>query len=109
MRIPSLENERVKLTLLDLSNYKHLSEIAQQVNLVQYSPSKIDTVDDLKAYVQNAVECYYQKTAMPFIIFDKQHIVYKKLLVFLRSNCRNLLFRQHSHKGDYFHKCLNDF
>jgi RimJ/RimL family protein N-acetyltransferase len=86
MRIPSLENERVKLTLLDLSNYKHLSEIAQQVNLVQYSPSKIDTVDDLKAYVQNAVECYYQKTAMPFIIFDKQTKMYAGCTRFMNIN-----------------------
>ena len=76
MRIPSLENERVKLTLLDLSNNKHLTEIALQPNLIQYSPSKIDTADDLKVYVQNAVDGYYQKTAIPFIIFDKQTKLY---------------------------------
>lgn len=71
MHSPTLENNRTKLSLLDLSNYKHLLEIAKQPNLVQYSPSKIDTPDDLKNYVQNAVDTYYQKTAIPFIVFDK--------------------------------------
>jgi RimJ/RimL family protein N-acetyltransferase len=71
MKAPTLETNRVKLTLLDLSNYKHLLDIAQQENLVQYSPSKIDTPQDLKDYVQTAVDGYYHKTAMPFIIYDK--------------------------------------
>ena len=86
MRVPTLENERVKLTLLDLSNYKHLSEIAQQPNLVQYSPSKIDTTEDLILYVKNAVECYYQKSAIPFIIFDKQANMYAGSTRFMNIN-----------------------
>ena len=76
MNIPPLENERVKLTLLDLSNYKHLSEIAQQKDLVQYSPSLIETPEELKDYVQTAVNHYYHKTAIPFIIFDKEKNAY---------------------------------
>ncbi|WP_142785810.1 GNAT family N-acetyltransferase [Changchengzhania lutea] len=76
MNVPILENERVKLTLLDLSNYKLLSEIAQQPNLVQYSPSKIDTTEDLKNYVQTAIDGYYHNNTMPFIIFDKAQQAY---------------------------------
>lgn len=76
MKAPTLENNRVKLTLLDLSNYKHLAPIAQQSHLIQYSPSKIDTADDLKAYVQTAVDGYYHKTIIPFIVFDKQTNTY---------------------------------
>ncbi len=72
MQVPTLENDYVKLSLLGLSNYKYLIEVAQQPNLVQYSPSKIDTPENLKEYVQDAVDCYYQKTAIPFIIFDKR-------------------------------------
>ena len=72
MKAPTLENHRVKLSLLDLSNYKHVCNIAKEPNLVQYSPSKIDTPDDLKAYVQTAVDDYYHKTAIPFIVFDKE-------------------------------------
>lgn len=72
MKIPTLEDNRVKLTLLGMSNYKNLLEIAQEHNLVQYSPSKIDTPEDLKDYVQTAVDGYYNRTTIPFIIFDKQ-------------------------------------
>ena len=71
MQIPNLENQRVKLSLLNLSNYKQLLDIAKQTNLVQYSPSKIDTEEDLKKYVEIAVDAYYHRTAIPFIVYDK--------------------------------------
>jgi RimJ/RimL family protein N-acetyltransferase len=76
MTIPILENNRVKLTLLDLSNYKHLNDIAKQDKLVQYSPTKINTPADFREYVQTAVDKYYDKTAIPFIIFDKEKNAY---------------------------------
>ena len=76
MEAPTLENHRTKLTLLGMGNYKHLTGIAQEPNLVQYSPSKIDTPEDLKDYVQEAVDAYYHKTAMPFIVFDKEKNAY---------------------------------
>jgi RimJ/RimL family protein N-acetyltransferase len=72
MIAPMLENDIVKLTLLDLSNYEHLIAIAAQDKLVQYSPSKIGTPEDLKAYVQQAVDDYYHRSAIPFIIYDKR-------------------------------------
>lgn len=71
MKAPTLENDIVKLSLLDLSNYKHLIAVAQQDKLVQYSPSDIATPEALKNYVQTAVDGYYHKTTIPFIIFDK--------------------------------------
>ena len=76
MNIPSLENNRVKLTLLDLSNYKHLEEIAQEKDLIIYSPSDISTPEKLKAYVQVAVDGYYHKVTIPFIIYDKEKQAY---------------------------------
>lgn len=76
MNAPHLENDFVKLTLLDLSNYKHLTDIAGQNDLISYSPSDISTPDALKDYVQTAVDGYYQKTAIPFIIFDKTKNAY---------------------------------
>ena len=72
MKAPTLENKRVKLTLLDLSNYHLISEIAKEDKLVQYSPSAIHTSKDLKEYVDIAVEGYYRKTTIPFIIYDKE-------------------------------------
>ena len=71
IQIPNLENHRVKLSLLNLSNYKQLLGIAKQTNLVQYSPSKIDTEEDLKKYVEIAVDAYYYRAAIPFIVYDK--------------------------------------
>lgn len=71
MNAPHLENEHVKLALLDLSNYKHVSEIANQNDLLFYSPSDISTPETLKNYVQTAVDEYYHQTGIPFIIFDK--------------------------------------
>lgn len=72
MTAPYLENEQVRLSLLDLSNYKHLIPIAQEKDLVYYSPSDIATPETLKEYVQTAVDGYYHKTTIPFIIYDKQ-------------------------------------
>lgn len=89
MQAPTLENNRVKLSLLDLSNYKHLIPIAQQDNLVQYSPIKIDTPEDLKAYVQDAVDGFYQKTAIPFIVFDKLTHSYAGNTHFMNINWHN--------------------
>ena len=76
MTAPHLENEFVKLTLLDLSNYKHLSEIAKTKDLIYYSPSDISTEEKLKDYVQIAVDGYYHKTTIPFIIYDKTKQAY---------------------------------
>ena len=72
MKAPTLENERVKLYLLDLTNYKHLSTIAQEQNLLQYSPSDISTPEKLKEYIQIAIDGYYHKKEIPFIIYDKK-------------------------------------
>ena len=89
MTAPNLENNRVKLTLLDLSNYKHLTQIAQEEKLVQYSPTKVDTPEDLKDYVQTAVDNYYHKTAIPFIIFDKQKNAYAGCTRYMNINWKN--------------------
>ena len=76
MTVPTLENERVKLCLLDLSNYKNLLEVAHQDNLIQYSPSDISTPESLKAYVQTAVDGYYHNTTIPFLVYDKRAQAY---------------------------------
>ncbi|RAJ16297.1 GNAT family N-acetyltransferase [Olleya aquimaris] len=71
MTAPTLENQRAKLIPLDLSNYKHLLDIAQEKNLIYYSPSNISTPETLKQYVQTAVDGLYHNTTLPFIIYDK--------------------------------------
>jgi RimJ/RimL family protein N-acetyltransferase len=89
MNAPTLENQRVKLSLLDLSNYEHLTDIAGQENLAQYSPSNIATPDALKDYVQTAVDGYYHKTAIPFIVFDKQQQTYAGCTRYMNIGWKN--------------------
>jgi len=76
MRCPTLEDNRVRLSPLDLSNYKHLFDIAKQENLIQYSPNTINTPEALKIVVQKALDDYYHNTVIPFIIYDKQAQAY---------------------------------
>lgn len=76
MKAPSLENDIVKLSLLDLSNYKHLIAIVKQDKLIQYSPSDIATPKTLKEYIAKAVDGYYHKTTIPFIIIDRRTNAY---------------------------------
>lgn len=73
MHVPTLENERVLLIPLDLSNYEKLIPIASQEKLVQYSPSAIETPESLRYYVEIALKQLNEGTAIPFIIYDKQH------------------------------------
>lgn len=71
-----LENKRVRLTLLDINNYEYLISIAQEKDLIYYSPSDISTPAKLKDYVQTAVDGYNDKTIIPFIIYDKEKQAY---------------------------------
>ncbi|MBU2940497.1 GNAT family N-acetyltransferase [Lacinutrix sp. C3R15] len=89
MYTPHLENEYVKLSLLDLSNYKHLATIAEEKDLVYYSPSAISPPEKLKEYVQLAVDAYYHKTAIPFLIYNKKKQVYAGCTRFGLINHKN--------------------
>ena len=89
MNIPLLENSYVKLTLLDLSNYKYLQDVASETDLIFYSPSDISTPETLKEYVQTAVDGYYHKTIIPFIIYDKTKQAYAGSTRFGEINWKN--------------------
>ena len=71
MIIPILENDFVKLSPLSLDNYHHLIPIAQEQDLIYYSPSSISTQETLQNYVEVALEGFQNKNTMPFIIYDK--------------------------------------
>jgi len=70
--VPTLENKFVKLSALTMDNFHHLYPIASQEKLVQYSPSKIETPETLKNYVEIALREQLQKKSIPFIIYDKK-------------------------------------
>ena len=91
MKAPTLENKRARLSLLDLTNYKQLEDIAQEKDLIFYSPSDISTPEKLRAYVQLAVDGYYHKTIIPFIVYDKQKEAYAGSTRFGLINWKNKL------------------
>lgn len=89
MNIQQLETTRVKLSLLDLSNYTQLGPIAAQKDLVRYSPTHIATPEALKDYVRTAINGYYQKTCIPFIIYDKKNEAYAGCTRFMNIDYKN--------------------
>ena len=84
-----LENKRVKLVLLTLSNYKTLESIAQEKDLIYYSPSDISTPEKLRDYIQVAVEGYKHNVTIPFIIYDKEKEAYAGSTRFGLINWKN--------------------
>ena len=89
MTIPTLENERVKLSPLTIDNYHLLIDIAQEENLIYYSPSDISTPSKLKHYVEIALEGSQNKTVLPFIIYDKEQQHYAGSTRFGLINWKN--------------------
>lgn len=71
-----LENNYVRLEPLSLENYTHLIEIAQEKDLIAYSPSDISSPDKLLDYVKLALDGVDHKTTLPFIIYDKRKAQY---------------------------------
>lgn len=69
---PILENEVVKLLPLSLENYHHLIAVASEENLVQYSPSHINSPEKLKNYVEIALRHLKENSAIPYIVYDKR-------------------------------------
>lgn len=76
MTNPTLENNRVILTPLGLDNYLELAAVAKEKNLIQYSPSTIETEAELKNYVLKALEQNNNSQAIPFLVYDKQSQAY---------------------------------
>ncbi len=74
--IQCLENDRVKLSLLDLSHTERLISIANDPDLLQYSPSEVHNPQLLRAYILEALNDFYKGTSIPFIIFDKYYQSY---------------------------------
>lgn len=89
MAFVKLENERVKLSILDLENYQYLSTISQEKNLLYYSPSDISSAVALKNYVKLAVDGFEKKEIIPFLVFDKKRNEYAGSTRFGLINWRN--------------------
>lgn len=89
MNIAILENDSVRLEPLTLENYHNLYEVAGEKDLVQYSPTNIETPGELKKYVETAMEDLKNSTALPFIIFDKRKKKYAGCTRYMNINYTN--------------------
>lgn len=89
MTITTIENERVKLSPLTLDNYHNLISIAQEKDLIYYSPSTISTPETLRNYVEVALEGFQNKSTMPFLIYDKVKKLYAGSTRFGLINWKN--------------------
>ena len=67
-----LEDDRVKLRPLTLSDAPYLVDyVKNEPSIWQFSLVAIQKEDDLEGYIQAAVKSREDKTAYPFIVFDK--------------------------------------
>lgn len=87
--IPTLENERVKLLPLTLENYMLIWPIAQQPELVKYSPGDVESKQGLTNYVEKAIIAWEQKSAIPFLVFDKVTQTYAGTTRFMHIDWNN--------------------
>lgn len=68
-----LENDRVKLSPLYISDFEHLLPFSiNEPDLWEFSLLRADGAENLKKYIQIALESKRNHTAYPFIVFDKK-------------------------------------
>ena len=68
-----LENERVLLRPLSIKDIEHLTYFSiNEPELWKYSMQQANGLENLKKYIETALENKQNKTEYPFIIFDKQ-------------------------------------
>ena len=68
-----LENETVRLDLLDRENFLGLLKVSVEPDLLKYSPGKIHNESHLTTYVNAALEDYQEGKSIPLIIIDKRN------------------------------------
>tara|TARA_R110002020_G_scaffold214542_8_gene421604 strand:+ start:624 stop:1181 length:558 start_codon:yes stop_codon:yes gene_type:complete len=89
MQIPTLENQIVRLSPLELAHVELLSPIASQDRLIAYSPSNISTFSTLEEYIKDALMQYKLQTSIPFIIFDKRKMTHAGSTRFMHIDWTN--------------------
>ena len=68
----TLEDSRVKLLPLSLGHCANLLPVAMEPKLTEFSPSEINSVEALSAYINLALEQRARRSAIPFVIIDKE-------------------------------------
>lgn len=85
-----LENERVLLRPIELSDYDHLvKEATRHEDLLQYSKPEIHTAEKFQAYLQVLTNYRKNEERYPFIIYDKLLQAYAGSTSFLNIVARH--------------------
>ena len=67
-----LENNWLRLDLLDPSQGNALWEVLTELDIYKFSPNNLSSKDLLDLYILNALKLYKEETAIPLAIFDKK-------------------------------------
>ena len=67
-----LENSRVRLRPLELTDFEALKAVAMDADLWQYTLTRADDAVSLAAYLRQAAEAREQGLRYPFIIIDRE-------------------------------------
>ncbi len=66
-----LEGQHIRLAPLALSHQTRLCEIGLDERLWQLTTIRIQTVEEMREYLQTALEAQAEGTALPFVMIDK--------------------------------------
>ena len=67
-----LENQFVRLELLELSHLQYLNEYVAERDIWNFTTVEMQTEKDMENYIHIAIQHYNEKDQIPFIVFDKQ-------------------------------------
>ncbi|MGL5234732.1 MAG: GNAT family N-acetyltransferase [Empedobacter falsenii] len=66
-----LENEFVRLEILNSSHFKYLKEFVKQRDIWTLSTILMETEKDMEDYINVAIQHYHEKDHIPFAVYDK--------------------------------------
>ncbi len=69
----TLEGRRVRLEPLTLAHYSALCEVGLDEELWRWTTTMIRTPDDMRAYIETALEEQSKNLSLPFAIIEKAH------------------------------------
>lgn len=72
----TLEGKKVRLEPLETEHLEHLSEVAFENSIWQWSPSRITDEKDLQEYIQIALDEQKRGVSLPFVIIEKSSNIF---------------------------------
>ena len=66
-----LENDFIRLEVLNSSHFKYLKEFVNQRDIWILSTVLMETEKDMEDYINIAIQHYHEKDHIPFAVYDK--------------------------------------